>query len=135
MDVEYSRLARDLQLPQGMTTAPKANVIENAAAQYKSPNAGKDHAKEVSWCGGTATEGGGRKVLTILLCRLKMGVQAAPGQHPRPFQTKTTTRTRDCVSKVNAGHGYQRTAIFDGWMDILMKDEGVYIRAILLFKL
>lgn len=51
MDVEYSRLARDLQLPQGMTTAPKANVIENAAAQYKSPNAGKDHAKEVSWCG------------------------------------------------------------------------------------
>lgn len=48
MDVEYSRLARDLQLPKGMTTAPKANVIENAAAQYKSPNAGKDHGKEVS---------------------------------------------------------------------------------------
>lgn len=52
MDVEYSRLARDLQLPKGMTTAPKANVIENAAAQYKSPNAGKDHGKEVSEGGG-----------------------------------------------------------------------------------
>lgn len=44
MDVEYSCLARDLNLPKGMTAAPpKANVIENAAAQYKSPNATKDH--------------------------------------------------------------------------------------------
>lgn len=42
MDVEYARLARDLQLPRGMTTAPKANVIENAAASYKSPNTGAD---------------------------------------------------------------------------------------------
>lgn len=42
MDVEYSRLARDLQLPKGMTQAPKASVIENAAAQYRSPNAGKE---------------------------------------------------------------------------------------------
>lgn len=40
MDVEYSRLARDLPLPKGMSTAPKANVIENAAASYISPNAG-----------------------------------------------------------------------------------------------
>lgn len=37
MDVEYARLARDLQLPKGMS-APKANVIENATASYKSPN-------------------------------------------------------------------------------------------------
>lgn len=48
MDVEYSCLARDLQLPQGIAQAPKANVIENAAAQYKSPNATKEHhAKDV----------------------------------------------------------------------------------------
>lgn len=40
MDVEYSKLARDLPLPKGAITAPKANVIENAAASYKSPNAG-----------------------------------------------------------------------------------------------
>lgn len=39
MDVEYARLARDLPLPRGITTAPKANVIENAAPSYKSPNA------------------------------------------------------------------------------------------------
>uniref|UniRef100_A0A2M3ZIL5 Gamma-soluble NSF attachment protein n=1 Tax=Anopheles braziliensis TaxID=58242 RepID=A0A2M3ZIL5_9DIPT len=38
MDVEYSRLARDLPLPKGMAIAPKANVIENAAASYVSPN-------------------------------------------------------------------------------------------------
>lgn len=61
MDVEYARLARDLQLPKGMATAPKANVIENAAAQYKSPNAGKDHGKEVRtewwwWFNGSSTE-------------------------------------------------------------------------------
>uniref|UniRef100_A0A2M4BU71 Gamma-soluble NSF attachment protein n=1 Tax=Anopheles marajoara TaxID=58244 RepID=A0A2M4BU71_9DIPT len=40
MDVEYSRLARDLPLPKGMAIAPKANVIENAAASYVSPNSG-----------------------------------------------------------------------------------------------
>lgn len=39
MDVEYSKLARDLKLPSGLSTAPKASVIENAAASYKSPNA------------------------------------------------------------------------------------------------
>ncbi|XP_059613006.1 gamma-soluble NSF attachment protein [Phlebotomus argentipes] len=39
MDVEYSKLARDLPLPSGLSTAPKASVIENAAASYKSPNA------------------------------------------------------------------------------------------------
>lgn len=44
MDVEYARLARDLQLPKGMS-APKANVIENAAASYKSPNASADQVK------------------------------------------------------------------------------------------
>lgn len=38
MDVEYARLARDLPLPRGIQTAPKANVIENAAPSYKSPN-------------------------------------------------------------------------------------------------
>lgn len=42
MDVEYARLARDLPLPRGMSTAPKANVIENATASYKSPNAGAE---------------------------------------------------------------------------------------------
>uniref|UniRef100_A0A182PHL0 Gamma-soluble NSF attachment protein n=1 Tax=Anopheles epiroticus TaxID=199890 RepID=A0A182PHL0_9DIPT len=40
MDVEYARLARDLPLPKGMAIAPKANVIENAAASYVSPNSG-----------------------------------------------------------------------------------------------
>ncbi|XP_055387071.1 gamma-soluble NSF attachment protein-like [Condylostylus longicornis] len=40
MDVEYAKLARDLPLPKGIATAPKANVIENATASYKSPNAG-----------------------------------------------------------------------------------------------
>lgn len=39
MDIEYARLARDLPLPAGITTAPRANVIENAAPSYKSPNA------------------------------------------------------------------------------------------------
>lgn len=42
MDIEYARLARDLPLPRGITTAPKANVIENAAPSYKSPNAVTD---------------------------------------------------------------------------------------------
>ncbi|XP_041771329.1 gamma-soluble NSF attachment protein [Anopheles merus] len=40
MDVEYARLARDLPLPKGVSIAPKANVIENAAASYVSPNSG-----------------------------------------------------------------------------------------------
>lgn len=39
MDIEYARLARDLPLPRGIVAAPKANVIENAAPSYKSPNA------------------------------------------------------------------------------------------------
>lgn len=39
MDIEYARLARDLPLPRGISAAPKANVIENAAPSYKSPNA------------------------------------------------------------------------------------------------
>lgn len=45
MDVEYARLARDLPLPKGATIAPKANVIENAAAEYISPNAGGSGAQ------------------------------------------------------------------------------------------
>lgn len=40
MDVEYAKLARELQLPKGASSAPKVNVIEGAAASYKSPNAG-----------------------------------------------------------------------------------------------
>lgn len=39
MDIEYARLARDLPLPKGIVAAPRANVIENAAPSYKSPNA------------------------------------------------------------------------------------------------
>lgn len=64
MDVEYSRLARDLELPKlPATTAPKANVIENAAAQYRSPNAaGKEQhsakaAEEVGTAGGSSAGG------------------------------------------------------------------------------
>lgn len=38
MDIEYARLARDIPLPKGASSAPKVNVIENAAASYKSPN-------------------------------------------------------------------------------------------------
>lgn len=40
MDVEYSKSARDLSLPKGVSTTPKATVIENATAAYKSTNAG-----------------------------------------------------------------------------------------------
>lgn len=40
MDIEYARLANELKLPRGIATAPKANVIENAAPSYVSPNAG-----------------------------------------------------------------------------------------------
>lgn len=39
MDIEYARLARDLPLPKGLVQVPRANVIENAAPSYKSPNA------------------------------------------------------------------------------------------------
>lgn len=38
MDVEYSILARDMPLPEAMNVAQKANVRENAAATYVSPN-------------------------------------------------------------------------------------------------
>jgi len=44
MDVEYSRLARDLKLPKGMVNAPKVSVIENATASYVSPSAGNADA-------------------------------------------------------------------------------------------
>lgn len=40
MDVEYARLSRELKLPKGMTIAPKAPIIENAAASYVSQTAG-----------------------------------------------------------------------------------------------
>jgi gamma-soluble NSF attachment protein len=39
MDVEYARLSRDLKLPKGMSTAPKAAIVENAAASYVSQSA------------------------------------------------------------------------------------------------
>lgn len=38
MDVEYSILARDMPLPEGMSNPPKAIVRENAAPSYVSPN-------------------------------------------------------------------------------------------------
>lgn len=38
MDIEYARLANTLPLPKGISTAPKANVIENATASYVSSN-------------------------------------------------------------------------------------------------
>ncbi|XP_036333275.1 gamma-soluble NSF attachment protein [Rhagoletis pomonella] len=38
MDVEYSILARDIPLPHGLSTAPKADVIKDAAPSYMSPN-------------------------------------------------------------------------------------------------
>ncbi|XP_053962609.1 gamma-soluble NSF attachment protein [Anastrepha ludens] len=38
MDVEYSILARDIPLPEGLLTAPKADVIKDAAPSYMSPN-------------------------------------------------------------------------------------------------
>ena len=37
MDVEYARLSRDLKLPKGMSAAPKASIVENAAPSYVSP--------------------------------------------------------------------------------------------------
>ncbi|KAL4717695.1 hypothetical protein ACJJTC_000844 [Scirpophaga incertulas] len=37
MDVEYSRLAASIPLPEGIDPAPKANVRENAAPSYVSP--------------------------------------------------------------------------------------------------
>lgn len=40
MDIEYARLSTVLKLPKGLVTAPKAPIIENAAASYVSPSAG-----------------------------------------------------------------------------------------------
>uniref|UniRef100_A0A182J0F2 Gamma-soluble NSF attachment protein n=1 Tax=Anopheles atroparvus TaxID=41427 RepID=A0A182J0F2_ANOAO len=61
MDIEYARLARDLPLPKGMTIAPKANVIENAAASYVSPNSGAagDAPKPPAGPAGDEEEDGG----------------------------------------------------------------------------
>lgn len=52
MDIEYAKLARDLKLPKGMT-APKAPIVENAAASYVSGSAGA-----VSGGGDDEDEGG-----------------------------------------------------------------------------
>ncbi|XP_063707763.1 gamma-soluble NSF attachment protein-like, partial [Culicoides brevitarsis] len=54
MDIEYARLANELKLPRGAVAAPKANVIENAAASYVSPNAagGGDAEAQTSGSGG-----------------------------------------------------------------------------------
>ena len=38
MDVEYARLSRDIKLPKGMSAAPKASIVENAAPSYVSPS-------------------------------------------------------------------------------------------------
>lgn len=98
MDVEYSCLARDLQLPKGMATAPKANVIENAAPQYKSPNATKDHhhlSKEVSVNDGV-TEG--CYLISLIDFRLKILTrQALQLQFLR--RLRTMMRTRVCARK------------------------------------
>lgn len=42
MDIEYAKLANTLPLPRGISTAPKANVIENATASYKSAGGGSE---------------------------------------------------------------------------------------------
>lgn len=52
MDVEYSRLARDLRIPQGLGSAPRAAVRENAAPSYVSPNAQALSAQEEKSSGG-----------------------------------------------------------------------------------
>lgn len=46
MDVEYARLSRELKLPKGMVAAPKAPIIENAAASYVSPSGGGSSAEQ-----------------------------------------------------------------------------------------
>ncbi|XP_022904793.1 gamma-soluble NSF attachment protein-like [Onthophagus taurus] len=42
MDVEYSILARDMPLPEGINIPQKPNVRENATASYVSPNSNND---------------------------------------------------------------------------------------------
>ncbi|XP_067002899.1 gamma-soluble NSF attachment protein [Anabrus simplex] len=59
MDVEYSRLARDLPLPEGVVAVPKAAVRENAAPSYVSPNAQATLSAEKEESKPTAAEGGG----------------------------------------------------------------------------
>lgn len=60
MDIEYARLANDMKLPRGVVTAPKANVIENAAASYVSPNsAGTSEMEQASGGGLDDIEEGG----------------------------------------------------------------------------
>lgn len=56
MDIEYARLANELKLPRGVLTAPKANVIENAAASYVSPNSGSAGDMEQASGGGGLDE-------------------------------------------------------------------------------
>lgn len=55
MDVEYARLSRELKLPKGMTIAPKAPIIENAAASYVSQSAGNSANPDESSSQGAAS--------------------------------------------------------------------------------
>lgn len=59
MDIEYARLANELPLPKGISTLPKANVIENATASYVSPNSGAEGASGVGGGGLVDIEEGG----------------------------------------------------------------------------
>lgn len=58
MDVEYARLSRELKLPKGMATAPKAPIIENAAASYVSPGGGSSSAEPPAPADDDEDEGG-----------------------------------------------------------------------------
>lgn len=51
MDVEYARLSRELKLPKGTVAAPKAPIIENAAASYVSQSGGPSQTGESSGAG------------------------------------------------------------------------------------
>lgn len=48
MDIEYARLSMELKLPRGMVAAPKAPIIENAAASYVSQSGGSSKVGESS---------------------------------------------------------------------------------------
>lgn len=48
MDIEYARLSRDLKLPKGLVQAPKAPIIENAAASYVSQSAGSSEESKAT---------------------------------------------------------------------------------------
>ena len=48
MDVEYSILAKNMPLPEGISSPPKPTVRENAAPSYVSPNSQTTAMIEVS---------------------------------------------------------------------------------------